>query len=121
MGQAILATFADVDVQPLALAVCPTHAHLLAELPQSPDAAMRIIHRGKGVSSRMVSQLHPDRIWTRGVSLKSIADRAHQLRTYHYNPRHDHNQSCHSFRPIAHGSLARGRGPHRSVQLGLRP
>lgn len=84
LGHALREAFEARSSRVLAMAVCATHVHVLAELPNDMDAAKRIVHACKGAASAGVRRLLPGRIWAAGGKLKPVRDREHQRRVYRY-------------------------------------
>ncbi len=71
------------QVQLLALACGPTHVHLLARFG---TARIRpLLGRAKRHASIALTPLEmPGRVWSRGLGIIPVKDRAHQLRVFRY-------------------------------------
>jgi REP element-mobilizing transposase RayT len=84
VGRAILAKLQKLGYRVLAVAVAPTHSHLLAELPADEKEVRLLIGQCKTTSSHAIRDQAPGRVWAyRGKNL-AVKDRAHQLNVYQY-------------------------------------
>ncbi len=68
----------------LAISVGPTHAHLLAELPESYQAALTLSASWKQASSHAVRDELPGRVWAEGGKPIPIRNHAHQREVFDY-------------------------------------
>ncbi len=74
--------------QVLAVSVSGMHTHLLAELPCNRDQAKHEMTRCKQAAALAVREHLPTKLWAKGLGLKPIRDRQHQLNTFDYIRRH---------------------------------
>lgn len=68
----------------LVIAVCRTHVHLLAELPDDRSQMDRLVRTLKTKSSAAIRDVLPGRVWARGGKRIRKSDRAAQRRCFHY-------------------------------------
>lgn len=68
----------------LAIAVCRSHVHLLAELPDDRAQMDRLIRTLKTKSSAAIRDVLPGRVWSRGGKRIRKPDRAAQRRCFYY-------------------------------------
>lgn len=68
----------------LAASCSDKHLHALVELPASRTKTNLIVGNAKRLASRTVKDQMPGSIWSEGGSYKPIANRNHQIETFHY-------------------------------------
>jgi hypothetical protein len=88
VGQKIVDHLIKLKHRVLALSVGGMYSHILAELPADRGQAKHEMTRCKQAATLAVRELLPNKLWAKGLGIKPIRDRQHQLNTYSYIRKH---------------------------------
>jgi len=88
IGRALLEKLTKESINVLCIAVAPTSSHLLVELPNDYDTALKCSYGLKQASSHAVRLELPGKVWAQGGKPIRVKNRDHQQQLYPYILRH---------------------------------
>jgi REP element-mobilizing transposase RayT len=84
LGAAFVRKLIALDCQVIAASVAERHGHFLVEMPYDYNKERFLVGKAKNISSYLVRDELPGRVWAAGGRFKLIKDRRHQLNVFTY-------------------------------------